>query len=128
MPGGRDDAGVQRGVALGVAEQVVLVQFAVHPLQGAAQPGDIPGGGVHRGLPGGEALEDRARLKNLDRLRLTDQFDPGAAVGRQHDDAVLAEAHQRGAHHSPADSQPGRQVCLDEPFVGVQFAAVNERA
>jgi hypothetical protein len=103
VPGRRDDRGVQLGVALRVAEQVVLVQLPGHPAEDTADRGDLPGGGVPGGLPGGECLQDGPYLEDLGGLGLGDQSHVRPAVRGEYDETVLTQSDQHGTHHRTTD-------------------------
>ena len=75
------------------------------------------------GLPGGEPLQHRPGLEDLDRLALVDEPDPGAAVSLVLDQALLLEPGQRGADRRAPDAERRGQIGLDEPLVGLQAPA-----
>ena len=70
-----------------------------------------PAGGERRG----PRLEQRADLEHLPRLLHRRMRDLRAAIGLDHDDALMGERLQGGAHDGPARAEGGADLVLGKP-------------
>ena len=110
-------------IQLRCADQVVRVERRPHALQDLPQLGDQLLGRVLRRVPRCEPLEDHAGLQDLGRLVVVDKSHLGSAMRLVLDEALLHEAHERGADGRARRVQQRNQVRFDEALVGLEPAA-----
>jgi hypothetical protein len=123
LPGDHADPAVQLPVELGVPERVAVGHRALEILPKLAQPRRVLVADAQRRLDRAERLKRHPALGDRHRLFGADDADPGTAVGDALDEPVRREVEQRRAQGLPGHSERAREVLLDQPPPGGEFAA-----
>ncbi|MNL50294.1 hypothetical protein D3C87_1732980 [compost metagenome] len=102
-------------------DEVILFDEALDALE----LGDVGLGG-HANEPACQCwLDERADLVDVANKVVVDRSDPGAAIGREHHEALATQHLQRFAHRIGRCAQPFGKVGDNEPFVWFQPTGKN---
>jgi 3-hydroxyisobutyrate dehydrogenase-like beta-hydroxyacid dehydrogenase len=123
MAGELQQGGVQVGVRVRCPEEIPAVEELTLACETGLETGDAGMLDSSGGLADGEALEDGARLQDLDRLVVTDAPHAGASMRLANDEPVLLETDERRAHGAARHVERRGDVGLDEAGVGSDLTA-----